>query len=110
MALSDHEHRVLESLEQALYDHDPLFVQRLTSKGAPTLAKRRVGLSALGSVLGLVLLLGFCWTTSVLMGAVGYVVMVASLDTLWINVRKIIDQKDGDLSGLPTMDQIDRET
>ncbi len=89
MPLSEHEQRVIEALEQALYEHDPDFDHRLRSADTVLDAGRRLALSVLGVVLGLALVLAFCWTTTVGLGIVGFLVMFVSLDIFWENASRM---------------------
>ena len=90
MPLSEYEQRVIEALEQALYEHDPDFDHRLRSANTVLdAAGRRLALSVLGVVVGLVLMLAFCWTTTVGLGIVGFLVMFVSLDIFWESASRM---------------------
>ena len=86
--LSEHEQRVLHELEQALYQQDPAFADRVRSESVYRYAGRYLKWSVLGFVLGLAVMLAF-FTTSVFLGFVGVLIMFASLVTFWTNVRRM---------------------
>ncbi|HSV66564.1 MAG TPA: DUF3040 domain-containing protein [Mycobacteriales bacterium] len=57
MPLSDHEQRLLEQIERALYAEDPKFASTVSSTNLRTHARRRLVRAVLGFVLGIVALL-----------------------------------------------------
>jgi hypothetical protein len=76
--LSEHEQRLLDQMERALYAEDPKFASALEGTGLPTYTRRRVYLAAAGFVLGVGLLMGgmiaqpqFIW-----LSVVGFLVML----------------------------------
>jgi hypothetical protein len=86
--LSEHEQRVLHELEQALYQQDPAFADRVRSENVYRYAGRYLKWSVLGFVAGLAVMLAF-FTTSVILGFVGVLIMFASLVTFWTNLRRM---------------------
>ena len=88
MPLSEHEQRVLHELEQALYQQDPAFADRVRSESVYRYAGRYLKWSVLGFIVGLAVMLAF-FTTSVFLGFVGVLIMFASLVTFWTNVRRM---------------------
>lgn len=82
MPLSEHEQRMLDEIERALYQDDPKFA---TSVNVSRIRRRRPILAAIAFVIGLVLLVvGVIATQSVLtlgviVSVVGFLVMVASV-------------------------------
>lgn len=76
MPLSDHEQRLLEQMERALYKEDPKFATSLRN-GRDSLHKGRVITGSLGVVLGLLLILTGVATSLVIVGVVGFALMVA---------------------------------
>jgi hypothetical protein len=86
--LSDHEQRVLHELEQALYQQDPAFADRVRSESVYRYAGRYLKWSVLGFVVGLAVMLAF-FTTSVFLGFIGVLIMFGSLVTFWTNVRRM---------------------
>ena len=86
--LSEHEQRVLHELEQALYQEDPAFADRVRTESVYRHAGRYLKWSVAGFVAGLVVMLTF-FTTSVLLGFLGVLIMFGSLVTFWTNVRRM---------------------
>jgi len=86
--LSEHEQRVLHELEQALYQHDPAFADRVRSESVYRYAGRYMKWSVAGFVVGLAVMLAF-FTTNVLLGFLGVLIMFGSLVTFWTNVRRM---------------------
>jgi len=86
--LSDHEQRVLQELEQALYQQDPAFADRVRSENVYRYAGRYLKWSVLGFVVGLAVMVAF-FTSSVALGFVGVLIMFASLVTFWTNLRRM---------------------
>jgi len=82
MPLSEHEQRMLDEIERALYQDDPKFA---TSVNVSRIRRRRPILAAIAFVVGLVLLVvGVIATQSVLtlgviVSVVGFLVMVGSV-------------------------------
>lgn len=56
MPLSEHEQRMLEQIEKALYDEDPKFASTVRSTDPRAQARRRVWLGGVLAVVGVVLL------------------------------------------------------
>ena len=88
MPLSEHEQRVLQELEQALYQQDPAFADRVRSESVYRYAGRYLKWSILGFVVGLAVMLAF-FTTSVFLGFIGVLIMFGSLVTFWTNLRRM---------------------
>ncbi|MHB8593215.1 MAG: DUF3040 domain-containing protein [Acidimicrobiales bacterium] len=88
MPLSDHEQRVLQELEQALYQQDPAFADRVRSENMYRYAGRYLKWSILGFLVGLAVMVAF-FTTSVAIGFVGVLIMFASLVMFWTNLRRM---------------------
>jgi len=87
--LSEHEQRAFEVLEQALYEQDPVFAHRLRPESALLYGRHRLTLVVFGFVVGLALMLAFCLTTAVVVGVAGFLILLISLDTFWINARRM---------------------
>jgi len=86
--LSEHEQRVLQELEQALYQQDPAFADRVRSETVYRHAGRHLKWSVLGFIVGLAVMIAF-FTTSVALGFAGVLIMFASLVTFWTNLRRM---------------------
>ncbi len=88
MPLSEHEQRVLQELEQALYQQDPEFAARVRSENVYRYAGRNLKWSILGFVAGLAVMLAF-FTTNVFVGFLGVLIMFVSLLAFWTNLRRM---------------------
>lgn len=76
MPLSEHEQRLLEQMERALYAEDPKFATALEGTGLRTYTRRRVYLAAAGFVVGVGLLMGGMVAQIVPVSVVGFLVML----------------------------------
>jgi hypothetical protein len=79
--LSDHEQKLLEQIEQALYAEDPKFAASVRKVKARPRGSRWIALSVLGVIVGLgLVLIGLLSanTLGIIMGIVGFVMIVAS--------------------------------
>ncbi len=77
MPLSEHEQRLLEQMERALYAEDPKFATSLQSPADRRGARRRSAIGVVGALLGAGLLVaGVAWSY-VVVGVLGFVVMLA---------------------------------
>ena len=76
MPLSEHEQRLLEQMEKALYAEDPKFATSLRSAPGARAARGRAALGVLGILAGLGLLLAGVGTTIIALGVLGFVVML----------------------------------
>lgn len=79
MPLSEHEQRLLDQIERALYQEDPKFASTVRSTDLRTHMKRRLRRAALVFGVGVVLLLGGLVSNMPAIGIGGFVVMVAAL-------------------------------
>ncbi|MGW2589538.1 DUF3040 domain-containing protein [Streptomyces sp. NPDC001515] len=80
MPLSEHEQRMLEQMERALYAEDPKFATALEGSGLRTYTRRRVYQAVAGFLVGIALLMAGMvaqqmWV-SVALGVVGFLVML----------------------------------
>jgi hypothetical protein len=76
--LSEHEQRLLEQMERALYAEDPKFASSLRGKDPRSNFRRRLLLAAVGFVVGVVLLMTGLVAQVVLVSVLGFVAMLAS--------------------------------
>jgi Na+-transporting methylmalonyl-CoA/oxaloacetate decarboxylase gamma subunit len=76
MPLSEHEQRLLEQMEKALYAEDPKFATSLRSAPGARAARGRAALGVLAILTGLALLLAGVGTTIIALGVLGFVVML----------------------------------
>ncbi|HVA59959.1 MAG TPA: DUF3040 domain-containing protein [Mycobacteriales bacterium] len=79
MPLSEHEQRLLEQIEQALYAEDPKFASSYRNTDLKSHYHRRVVRCALLLVAGLVLLLAGVITKLTPLGVAGFVVMLVAI-------------------------------
>jgi hypothetical protein len=76
--LSEHEQRLLDEIEQALYAEDPKFASAVRSARAHSRVRRSVLLCVLGVVLGLGLVLVGLLANIIALSVAGFVLLVAS--------------------------------
>ena len=79
MPLSEHEQRLLDQIERALYQEDPKFATTVRSTDLRTHMKRRMRRAAFLFGVGVVMLLGGLFSNQPPVGIAGFVVMVAAL-------------------------------
>ena len=79
MPLSEHEQRLLDQIERALYQEDPKFATSVRSTDLRTHMKRRLRRAAFVFGVGIVVLLGGLVSNMPAVGIGGFVVMVAAL-------------------------------
>lgn len=77
MPLSEHEQRLLDQMEKALYAEDPKFATSLRSTPAVRAARGRAALGFLAVLAGVALLIGGVSADIIALGAAGFVVMLA---------------------------------
>lgn len=78
MPLSEHEQRLLDQIERALYAEDPKFASTVRSTDLRTHMRRRLRRAAFVLAIGFVLLLAGV-VTNIVVGVAGFVVMLAAL-------------------------------
>ncbi|SEN69581.1 DUF3040 domain-containing protein [Actinacidiphila rubida] len=77
MPLSEHEQRMLEQMERALYAEDPKFASALEGGGLRTFTRRRVYLAIAGFLIGIGLLMAGMVAKQTWVSVVGFLVMLA---------------------------------
>ena len=77
MPLSDHEQRLLEQMERALYAEDPKFATSLRSPAERRGSRRRSTLGVAGALIGAAGLVGGVAWSQVILGVAGFLVMLA---------------------------------
>lgn len=77
MPLSDHEQRLLEQMERALYAEDPKFADSLRKTRRASVDRKRMLLGIIGAAAGLAVLLAGVATSVPLIGVVGFLATVA---------------------------------
>jgi uncharacterized membrane protein YecN with MAPEG domain len=80
MALSEHEQRLLDQIEQALYAEDPKFAANVRSvrRRRSSLSRRWIPISIAGVLVGLAVVLVGLIAKQVAVSVVGFVLIVAS--------------------------------
>jgi hypothetical protein len=81
--LSEHEQRLLEQMERALYAEDPKFASSMRGADARRHHRRRIFLALVGFVAGVVVLFTGLVKQIIPLGIVGFVVMLTSV---WLAV------------------------
>ncbi|MDT0447263.1 MULTISPECIES: DUF3040 domain-containing protein [unclassified Streptomyces] len=76
MPLSDHEQRMLEQMERALYAEDPKFATALEGTELRTFTRKRVYQAIAGFLVGIGLLMGGMVTQFIALSVVGFLVML----------------------------------
>ncbi|MFE1247876.1 DUF3040 domain-containing protein [Streptomyces sp. NPDC058735] len=76
MPLSEHEQRMLEQMERALYAEDPKFASALEGSGLRTYTRRRVYQAVAGFIVGIALLMAGMVAKQVWLSVVGFLVML----------------------------------
>ena len=78
MPLSDHEQRLLEQIEQALYQDDPKFARLYRATAVRSHYRGRLVKAFLGLLAGIAMLLAGVITMLIPLGVAGFLVMLAS--------------------------------
>ena len=76
MPLSEHEQRMLEQMERALYAEDPKFATALEGSELRTYTRRRIYQAIAGFLVGIGLLMGGMVTQQVWLSVIGFLVML----------------------------------
>ena len=83
MPLSEHEQRLLEQMERALYAEDPKFATSMRNPRSVAGDRRRVALGVIAFFVGIGLLLAGVTTQLVVVGVVGFLAMLGGI---WLAV------------------------
>ena len=86
--LSEDEQRILHEIEQQFYEHDPDFAREVGSTSLYRHAGRNLKWAALGFFAGFALLVA-SFASSLFLGFVGFLVMLACAFVFWSNLRKM---------------------
>ncbi|MET8826701.1 DUF3040 domain-containing protein [Streptomyces sp. NPDC004610] len=76
MPLSEHEQRMLEQMERALYAEDPKFATALEGSGLRTYTRRRVYQAVAGFLVGIALLMAGMVAKQEWLSVVGFLIML----------------------------------
>lgn len=88
MPLSEEEQRILQEIEKTFYDHDPAFADRVRSETVYRHTGRNIKWAIVAFVVGLVFTVAN-FAASVLLGLVGFAVMLGSAVYFEENIRKM---------------------
>ncbi|MFJ9419539.1 MULTISPECIES: DUF3040 domain-containing protein [unclassified Streptomyces] len=110
MPLSEHEQRMLEQMERALYAEDPKFATALEGSGLRTYTRRRVYQAVAGFLVGIGLLMAGMVAQQIWISVVGFLVMLGCAVlavTGWRKAPKAGDQpaSGGGAAGSPARRQ-----
>ncbi|RKN42295.1 DUF3040 domain-containing protein [Streptomyces hoynatensis] len=97
MPLSDHEQRMLEQMERALYAEDPKFATALEGNELRTHPRRRIYQAVAGFVLGIALLMGgmVAHDQWIWLSVVGFLIMLGCAVVVVTGWRKTPSQGGG---------------
>jgi len=84
--LSEHEQRLLEQMERALYAEDPKFATSMRSARGGAGDRRRVAIGVVGLLVGLGLLVAGVAAKLVIVGVLGFLAMLGGL---WLAIRAL---------------------
>ncbi|HEX9854603.1 MAG TPA: DUF3040 domain-containing protein [Acidimicrobiia bacterium] len=87
MPLNEREQRILEEIERQFYEEDPKLAQTVARTTLESVGRKWQRLAIVGLVVGFVVMLAFL-TVSTVAALAGFVIMVASVGWLTMNVRR----------------------
>lgn len=87
MPLSEHEQRLLEQMERALYAEDPKFATTLRSGGNGRTSRGRAALGVVAFLAGVGLLMAGVMTSIIAIGIVGFVAMLVGAVVTYAALR-----------------------
>lgn len=86
--LSEEEYRILQEIEKNFYENDPAFATRVKSETIYKHAGRNLKWALLGFIGGLAMLV-LTFTTSVILGSLGFLIMLGSAVIFEQNLRRM---------------------
>jgi hypothetical protein len=84
--LSEHEQRLLEQMERALYAEDPKFATSMRSARGGAGDRRRIAIGVVGLLVGLGLLVAGVASKQVIVGVLGFLAMLGGL---WLAISAL---------------------
>lgn len=102
MPLSEHEQRMLEQMERALYAEDPKFATALEGSGLRTYTRRRVYQAVAGFLVGIALLMAGMVAQQIWVSVVGFLVMLGCAVLAVTGWRKAPKPGEQPAAGAPT--------
>ena len=105
MPLSDHEQRLLEQMERALYQEDPKFASSLRSGRSGGIDRKKIAIGVFGAALGLIVVVAGVALSQTIVGVLGFVIMIAGAFWAWLGSRGSTGQSAaGEEQGSPSAD------
>jgi len=92
--LSEHEQRLLEQIERALYAEDPKFASTVSSTNLRTHARRRIVWSVIGFILGIGALLTGVMIPSVPLAVAGFLIMFSTAVYAFSQSKRLFGKPD----------------
>ena len=87
MPLSEHEQRLLEQMEQALYAEDPKFATSLRNTSTGRASRGRAALGVLVLIVGVAMLMGGVIVPLIPLGVAGFIVMTVGATLAYLGLR-----------------------
>ncbi len=87
MPLSEHEQRLLEQMEQALYAEDPKFATSLRNTSGGRASRGRAALGVLILIAGVAMLMGGVIVPLIPLGVAGFVIMTVGATLAYLGLR-----------------------
>ncbi|MCX5597441.1 DUF3040 domain-containing protein [Streptomyces phaeochromogenes] len=109
MPLSEHEQRMLEQMERALYAEDPKFATALEGSGLRTYTRRRVYQAVAGFLVGIALLMAGMVAVQIWLSVVGFLVMLGCAVLAVTGWRKAPKPGEQPAAGAPGAPQARRQ-
>ncbi|MCX4663255.1 DUF3040 domain-containing protein [Streptomyces sp. SID4919] len=109
MPLSEHEQRMLEQMERALYAEDPKFATALEGSGLRTYTRRRVYQAVAGFLVGIALLMAGMVAQQIWISVVGFLVMLGCAVLAVTGWRKAPKPGEQQAAGQPAARQQGRQ-
>ncbi|MGP3975203.1 DUF3040 domain-containing protein [Streptomyces sp. 8N114] len=102
MPLSEHEQRMLEQMERALYAEDPKFATALEGSELRRYTRKRVYQAVAGFLVGIALLMAGMVAQQIWVSVVGFLVMLGCAVLAVTGWRKAPKQGEGQAQGQPS--------
>jgi len=98
--LSEHEQRLLEQMERALYAEDPKFASSLRSAGPRPGNRRKAAIGVLTALVGFALLITGAATSIVVVGVLGFLAMLVGT-FLVVTTLRVGPETEAPVAGTP---------
>ena len=100
MPLSEHEQRLLEQMERALYAEDPKFASSLRSAGPRPGNRRKAAIGVLTALVGFALLITGAATSIIVVGVLGFLAMLVGT-FLVVTTLRVGPETEAPVAGTP---------